>query len=177
MDHYFQLIAERQSCRNFSQKPVEKEKLLQCAEAARLAPSACDSQPWKFIAVNGGELREKVANGIRKTGSNQFTEACPAFFAVLEDAETVERIGCRFKNQDLSSIDLGLSVMQLCLAATDLGLSTCILGVFDEKELKSVLQVPENTRIRLMIAVGYANDASIRPKQRKSLDEILRFAE
>lgn len=175
MADYFELISARESCRNFSEKPVEKEKLMRCAEAAQVAPSACNSQPWEFVVVNGGPLRAMAANCAQQLGMNKFTQNCPAFVAVVEKKAMLRNPIGMVADQKYAKFDLGLATMQFCLAATAQGLSTCILGSIDRKKLKELLGIKED--VFVLIAVGYAADAPLRRKQRKSLDEILKFVE
>ncbi|WP_123054146.1 nitroreductase family protein [Clostridium sp. JN-1] len=176
MTDYFNLIKQRESCRNYTDKTVEKEKLISCIEAARIAPSACNGQPWRFIVVNNREISSKVAKCIQDVVMNKFTEKCPAFIIVLQEKTDIKaRIGGSIKNQDYASVDIGIAVCQLCLAATEQGLSTCIMGWFNEKKLKELLSIPNSKRIRLVISIGYSADKNIRNKVRKSIDEIAKF--
>lgn len=176
MTNYFDLINKRESCRNYKDKPVEKEKLIACIEACRIAPSACNGQPWKFIVVNNKELSSKVAKCVQNLVMNKFTDKCPAFIIILEEKSDIKaRIGGTIKNQDFSSIDIGIATAHLCLAATELELSTCIMGWFNEKELKKLLSIPKSKRIRLVVSIGYSADKKLRNKIRKSIDEISLF--
>ncbi|AYD39983.1 NAD(P)H nitroreductase [Clostridium fermenticellae] len=176
MNNFFDLIEKRESCRNYSNKPVEKEKLISCIEAARIAPSACNGQPWRFIIINNKELSFKVAKCIEDLVMNKFTEKCPAFIIVLQEKTDIKaRIGAKIKNQDYSSIDIGIASCQLCLEATEQGLSTCIMGWFNEKKLKNLLNIDPSKRIRLVISIGYSADTEIRKKIRKNIDEIAKF--
>ncbi|AWI05232.1 nitroreductase family protein [Clostridium drakei] len=176
MTNYFDLINKRESCRNYEDKPVEKEKLIACIEACRIAPSACNGQPWKFIVVNNKELSFKVAKCLQNLVMNKFTDKCPAFIIILEEKSDIKaRIGGTIKNQDYSSIDIGIATAHLCLAATELGLSTCIMGWFNEKELKTLLSIPKSKRVRLVVSIGYSADKKLRNKIRKSIDEISLF--
>lgn len=177
MKDFFDLVRSRQSCRNFSTRPVEHEKLVRCGEAARLAPSACNSQPWEFVAVEGGPLLEKVSACARALGGNAFTRKCPAFVAVTEKAALLREDGATAKDQKYAKFDMGLAAMQFCLAATEQGLSTCILGAVDKQELTRLLCGEGGAGVFVLIAVGYAADDSLRKKQRKDLGEVLRFAE
>ncbi|HBQ47208.1 MAG TPA: NAD(P)H nitroreductase [Ruminococcaceae bacterium] len=174
MKDFFDLIRMRQSCRSFSEKPVEKEKIVRCVEAARLAPSACNSQPWGFVVVNGGKLRESAAQSAQGAGANHWAENCPAFVAV------VERSGLAGEpvDQKWGKFNLGLAAMQFCLAATEQGLSTCMIGAFDEEKAKKAMRLSPEERLCLLIAVGYAADGDpLRKKDRRSLRDVLRFAE
>ena len=176
MDSFFELISKRQSCRSYSGQKVEREKLEKCIDAARLAPSACNSQPWSFTAVSSDELAPKVAKCLQEMGMNKFTDACPAFIIITEETATLSaRLGGKVKNQEYAPIDIGLATAQLCLAATEQGLSTCIIGWFNESALKDLLGIPKAKRIRLVIAVGYAAEEELRQKNRKKLEDITRF--
>lgn len=176
MNSFFDLIKKRESCRNYAKKPVEKEKLIACMEAARISPSACNSQPWSFVVVNSSEISPKVAACLQDGGMNKFTENCPAFIVVVEEQATLKsRVGGAIKHQDFRSVDIGIATAHLCLAATEQGLSTCIMGWLNEKKLKELLSVPNSKRIRLVIGVGYSADDKLRTKIRKSMDEIAQF--
>ena len=94
---------------------------------------------------------------------------------VEEKAKLSERVVQKFKSQDFASIDLGLTTAHLCLAATEQGLSTCILGWLNEAKLKELLRIPASKRVRLGIAVGYAATDALRPKQRKPLEDLVRY--
>lgn len=176
MNNYFDLINKRESCRNYLDKQVEKEKLVACIEACRIAPSACNEQPWKFIVVNNRELSLKVAKCLQDIVMNKFTDKCPAFIIVMEDKGDIKaRVGGAIKNQDYASIDIGIATAQLCLAAVEQGLSTCIMGWFNEKKLKKLLGIEASRRIRLVISIGYSADKKLRRKVRKSMEEISQF--
>lgn len=173
---FMDLTLKRESCRNFADKKVEKQDLVSCIEAARHSPSACNSQPWHFIVVNDSALSPKIAQCTQDLGMNKFTNQCPAFIVVCqESANATAKIGGVITNQQFAPIDIGLSVSHLCYRATELGLSTCILGWFNEKRVKTLLKLPKNKRVRLILAVGYANSEKIRTKKRKSLDEIMTY--
>lgn len=176
MKDFMDLVQSRESCRNYSQRPVEREKLIQCGEAARLAPSACNSQPWEFVAVDGGPLLEEVSECARALGGNAFTRKCGAFVAVVEKTAMLRNASGLHPDQKYAKFDMGLAAMQFCLEATQQGLSTCILGSVDKAELKRLL-CPEDGEVLVLIAVGYAADDSLRRKQRKDFGEVLRFAE
>lgn len=174
--NFFDLINRRESCRNFSDRPVEKEKLIKCIEAARLAPSACNSQPWSFKAVNNKEMAAKLAPCLQDLGMNKFTDKCPAFIVITEEKATLSaKFGGILKSQHFAQMDIGIAATHICLAATELGLSTCILGWFKEDKIKSELNIPNTKRIRLVIAIGYAATQDIRDKKRKSFEEIAEF--
>lgn len=166
------LVQVRQSDRKYKAQPVEKEKIMKCLEAARLSPSACNSQPWKFIVVDSRQLLWQMADAACGTGMNKFTYQVPVMVAVvLEKMNVTARIGSMLKDKDYSMMDLGMAVEHFCLQAAELGLGTCIMGWFNEKKIASLLGVPRGKRIPLLISVGYP-DGPTRQKIRKDMDEI-----
>ena len=166
---FAELAKKRQSDRKYKEQAVEKEKLIQCLETARISPSANNSQPWKFVVVDDIEKKNQIAEYTIGLGMNKFTLQCPVLVAVvLERQNFMSTIGSMIKNKDYSLFDLGIAVNQFCLQATDLGLGTCIIGWFDEKKIKKILGV-RNRRIPLLISVGYP-DSQTRDKVRKPLE-------
>ena len=179
MSDYFDLIARRESCRNFDpNRPVEKEKLQRCAEAAWIAPSACNGQPWKYLIMTNPELNEKLRPLMMELGMNKFVKNCPAFAVVLEEATVLKvSLSQKFKDQDFAPIDVAFSASQFCYAATEQGLSTCIIGWHNEQKIRELFGLPKTTRVRLILAIGYAADETLRKKQRKPIDDVIRFYE
>ena len=166
---FAELAKKRQSDRKYKDQAVEREKLVQCLETARISPSANNSQPWKFVVVDDFEKKEQIAECSIGLGMNKFTHQCPVIVAVvLEKQNFMSTIGSMIKNKDYSLFDIGIAVNQFCLQAADLGLGTCIIGWFDEKKIKKILGV-RNRRIPLLIRVGY-HDAPTRDKVRKPLE-------
>jgi nitroreductase len=178
MEEFFELINKRQSCRKYLDKSVGKEKLIKCIEAARIAPSACNSQPWHFTVVNNKELASKVALCLQDKIMNKFTSECPAFIVVVEESGNLtSRAGALIKQQDYRSVDIGIAAEHICLSAAAQELGSCILGWFNEKELKNLLNISKLKRIKLVIAIGYPKDDNIRNKVRKNINEISTFIE
>lgn len=171
--NFFELISKRESCRDYASRKVEREKLVRCIQAARIAPSACNAQPWHFTIVDDPALQPAMAHACQGMGMNRFANQVPAFIVVEEDRESLlPRIGGKWKDQDYVSVDLGIAATHICLAATEQGLSTCMLGWFREKELKQLLHLPKHRRVRLVICVGYSNGAPLRKKMRRDLRDI-----
>jgi len=167
---FYELITKRQSERQYDVRPVESDKMMQCIQAARLAPSACNAQPWKFIVVDEPELKKQLASATAGMGMNKFAFDAPAIVAiVLEKPNVMSKIGSVLKGKEYTLIDIGIAAAHFCLQATDLGLGTCIIGWFDEKKVRKLLQVPNKKRIPLLLTVGYATN-EIRTKQRKELN-------
>lgn len=177
MSSFIELVNKRESCRNFdlSKKP-EKEQLIRCIETARLAPSACNSQPWSFVIVNNPEKSSAVAKCVEGMGMNKFAENCPSFIIICEEkANLTASLGSIVKNQHYAQMDIGIAAAHISYAATDQGLSTCIMGWFNEKKLLKELGLNTDKRIRLVLAVGYAKESQLRNKKRKTLDEIMTY--
>ena len=172
---FIKLAAKRQSVRAYKYKPVENEKLLRCIEAARLAPSACNAQPWKFIVVDEPELKNKIADltSNRLLPLNHFTKQAPVHVVlVMEKPNLTSGIGSSLRNKHFPLIDIGIAAEHFCLQATYEGLGTCMIGWFNEKEVKRLLGIPRNKRAMLIITVGYSSDDRIRDKKRKPISEI-----
>ena len=170
-----ELLSLRQSCRNYdAARPVAEEDVLTCARAMRLAPSACNAQPY-HITVCRGDLAVQVAKCTQGMGMNAFASNAPCFFVVSEGAyNATARAGSKLKDQDYRSVDIGIAVAQMTLQAADLGLGTCILGWFDEKKLMRLLGL--DGRVRVVIALGHPVEGDpIRPKVRKDLEDLVSF--
>lgn len=174
-----ELINQRQSVRKYMDKTVEKEKIEKLIEAVHIAPSACNSQPWKLIIVDEPELKNKVALAtFSKTVSfNRFAEEAPVIAVlVIEKAKIIARIGGSIKNQEYPMYDIGIAAAHFCLQATELGLGTCMIGWFDEKKIKELLKIPAKRKVGLVITVGYQpEDYKHRKKIRKPINEICSF--
>ena len=174
-----ELINRRQSVRRYQDKPVEREKLQQLIEAVRFAPSASNSQPWKLILVDEPELKDKVANATfsKLVAFNKFApQAAVMAVIVIEKPKMITQIGGSVKNREFPLIDIGIAAEHFCLQATELGLSTCMLGWFSEKKIKQLLSIPKKKRIGLVITLGYeTEDYNQREKTRKSVEEMSSF--
>ncbi len=176
---FIELITKRQSVRKYIDKPIEKEKLMRCIEAARLAPSASNAQPWKFIIIDNPELKEKVTKETYDlvASFNKFVHQAPIIIAItLEKPTLVNRLGGRIKKKEWKLIDVGIAAEHICLQATEEGLGTCMLGWYNERKIKTLLNIPEKRSLALLISVGYfAEDYKQREKIRKPLDEVCSF--
>ena len=145
---------------------------MKCLEAARLSPSACNAQPWKFVVVDDKEKLAVMADAAEGLGMNKFTHGVPVMVAVvLEKMNASAKLGSLVKNKDYCMLDLGMAVEHFCLQAAELGLGTCIMGWFDEKRIAGLLNVPRGKRIPLIISLGYPA-APTRNKVRKPMDAI-----
>ena len=172
---FSQLITVRQSVRKYANRPVPEETLDRLVEAVRLSPSASNSQPWRLILVTDPALRDRVARATfsRLVSFNRFAVQVPVLAVlVVEKPKVITQIGGRLKDRDFPLIDIGIAAAHFCLQAADLGLGTCMLGWFDEAVIRELLHIPASRRIGLVITLGYAAEAQIRPKQRKSTSRM-----
>jgi nitroreductase len=170
--NFSELVKVRQSTRKYADKPVEKEKMLQCLETARLSPSACNSQPWKFVLVDRPDLKAQVAECAASLGMNRFARQAPVIVAVvLEKMKLTASLGSVLKDKEYRLMDIGIAVNQFCLQAAALDLGTCIIGWFDEKRVKELLKIPKSRRIPLLVSVGYPDDEN-RNKVRRPVEKM-----
>ncbi|MCF7956727.1 MAG: nitroreductase family protein [Phycisphaerae bacterium] len=175
---FLELAAKRQSVRGYMDKPVEHEKIERCLQAARLAPSACNSQPWKFIVIDNEELKNKVASATcsNLVSINSFSAQAPVLVLVISEKQKLSaKLGSIIKNRQLKMIDIGIAAEHFCLQATEEGIGTCMMGWFAESKVNKLLQIPKNKRVELVISVGYPDSEQIRPKSRKPIDKIRTF--
>jgi len=172
-----EIIVSRQSERGYLEKVVEDDKLARILEAGRMSPSACNSQPWKFIVVNEPALREKVAMAAssKELGFNNFIGQAPVLIVVVKGkGKVISRVGGTVKDKDYSLIDVGIAAENICLQALAEGLGTCIIGWFNEKKVKELLDIPASRRAELILTLGYPSKER-RAKRRKDPDEVISY--
>ena len=175
---FLDLANKRYSVRNYKNTPVPQEKIDQCIEAARLAPSACNSQPWKFIIVNDLKLINKLARATFEgiLSFNHFAFKAPVLILIVSERQKAfAKFGSIVKRKNFSLMDIGIAAEHFCLQAAEEGLGTCMLGWFNEKKVKKTLSIPKLKRVELIISVGFSADDNIPHKKRKSVDEILSY--
>lgn len=176
METFLDLVASRQSDRAYDKsRDVEPEKLERILQAARLAPSACNAQPWKFVVVTDKELSVKVGKATASLGMNKFAKDAPVHILVVEESANITSLlGAKIKDKHFPLIDIGIAAAHITLAAEAEGLGSCILGWFDEKELKKLLGIPSSRRLLLDITIGYPAKAK-RPKSRKAKEKVVSY--
>ena len=175
MNNFHQLVLQRQSDRAYTSAPVEQEKIERILATVRMAPSACNAQPWKFIVVDNPELKNNIADATsnRVLGMNHFTKQAPVHIVVVEEnANFTSNFGAWVKKTHYPHIDLGIAAAHLCLAAAEEGLGTCMIGWFDEKKVKKLLSIPREKKVVLVITLGYPAQ-STREKKRKAIEQIV----
>ena len=158
-------IKNRQSIRDYEDRPVPEEKLRNVLEAARLAPSASNRQRWKFIVVRDSNRRQELARAAG--GQPHLAKAPVVIAAVATMPEYVMMSGV-----PAYAVDLAIAVDHMTLAAVDEGLGTCWIGRFSQEEVRNILKVPKHYRIVTILPLGFPRQMG-RPKIRKSLDDIV----
>ncbi|MHC1787535.1 MAG: nitroreductase family protein [Christensenellales bacterium] len=173
------VMKNRESCRSYDTgRPISPETISRLLEAATLAPSAGNGQPWRFVVVTRRETLDSLAALTQGLGINTWVAGAPCIIAVWEHIadRMVARYTSRYVDRGWPLVDIGLAAENLCLAATQAGLGTCILGWFDEEKAKALLDIPAGSRLALLITLGYpAEPAPPRPKKRLPLEEVARF--
>jgi len=172
------LIKTRQSDRKYLDKSVERKKIERCLEAARLAPSASNTQPWEFIVVEEPELKNKVAHATYSDliKFNRFVPSAPVLVVLNSwKPKLLYAIGGILKNRQFNLIDVGIAAEHFCLQAAEEGLGTCILGWFQTRKIMKLLDIKAPKKPALVITLGYSGHEKIRDKKRKSIDEIRKY--
>ncbi len=176
---FLELVKTRQSTRSYDpDRSVEREKVERCIEALRLAPSACNAQPWKLVIVDDPELKAAVARAAasKLLGFNHFSKQAPVLVVVVrEEPNLTSKLGSVLKDKPYTLMDIGIAVEHFCLQATAEGLGSCIMGWFDELAVKKLLGIPKNKRAELILSLGYPAKPDIRQKIRKPVQEICSF--
>ena len=173
---FLEIANARQSCRSYDEnRPVEPEKLQRVLEAARLAPSACNGQPYLLTVCTGEKAKEVALLTRGMGGMNKFAVQAPVCIVISEGAyNRTAALGAKVKGNDYRSIDIGIMTAYLTAEATAQGLSTCILGWLDDEKIRAA--VGTNSATRLVVTLGYAaEDDRLRSKKRKELHELVRF--
>ena len=170
--NFMEIAHNRQSVRGYDEaRVVEREKLDAILEAARLAPSACNGQPYHFTVVKG-DLAKEVAKATQGMGMNKFASQAPVLIVISEMPYVKSAaMGAKVKNNDYRSIDIGITTAYLTAEAAAQGLGTCILGWFDDDKIRKLCGI--EYPVRLVITVGYPKDDTIRPKKRKDIAELV----
>lgn len=161
-------ILKRRSVRSYLDKPVEEDKLMEVLEAGRLAPSACNNQPWKLVVVKDPNIRKSLAQAC---DNQSFVGTAPVVIVGCITGKGFNMGG--WYNSNI--LDLALALDHMTLQAAHLGLGTCWIGAFNEKEVKELLNIPESIRVAAIIILGYPKSDKVYEKDRKQLEELVSF--
>lgn len=175
---FLQLVLSRRSIRQYAEKPVEREKILTCLEAARLAPSADNVQPWRFLVIDDPGLKarfaEEVFSGVYFF--SRFAAKAPVLIVILAKLDVVaNRIGRHIQGIHYYLIDIGIAGEHIVLQAEELGLGTCWIGWFNTKKTRKLLNIPRKYKIVSLMSLGYYEKRPLKGKKRKTLSEIVWF--
>jgi len=178
--NFLQLVKTRHSVRKFLEQPIDKAALYKCVEAARLAPSANNAQPCRFMVVDEPELKEKLAkhafNGIYT--SSRWVSQSPALIVILTHLDWIsDRIGKQITGIHYYFVDAGIAGEHFILQAQELEIETCWIGWFSSKGVKKALNLPHKYRPVAIIAAGYSDTKKAVRRKRRSLSEICWFNE
>jgi nitroreductase len=172
------LLRRRRSIRRYLETPVEPEKVRACLEAARIAPSSHNAQPWRFVVVDDASLKDRLAtaafSGIY--GVSKFAAKAPVLVVLLAKRDFVaHHLGARFQKVPYFLIDMGIAGEHFVLQAEEMGLATCWMGWINYRRIRKVLRVPRKFMIVAMLPLGYAEKRPQREPPRRTLEEIAFF--
>ena len=169
MEGILDLIRTRQSTRSYTGEAISADKLMLILEAGRLSPSARNTQPWRFYATQRPELMNKLGVSFDALQRNLFVKDASAVIAITEEP-LPEEIEMRRR---YAEYDIGMAIMQICLEAESLGVATCILGTYNEGDVKEILDIPADRSVAMVICLGVSAEDGVRPKKRKDSDEAI----
>ena len=175
--NFTEIAENRQSCRSYNpEREVEQKKIMQILESARLAPSACNGQPYQ-ITVCQGESAKNVAKATQGLGMNKFANDAPVLLVISERPYVASAaFGARVRNNDYRSIDIGIVAAYITAEAAAQGLGSCILGWLDDAKIREICGLEEP--VRLVITIGYPKDQEkLRAKKRKDMNDLVKFVE
>jgi nitroreductase len=166
------VISERGSIRKYTDASIPESDLHTILEAARLAQSAANRQPWQFIVVTNKAVKETLVDAAHRPGRppQSSVRTAAAIIVCLADPEMSRPVG-PFNG---FLIDLAIAIENMALTAWELGIGSCWIGAFQEDKVKALLTIPENLRVVSLLTLGYP-DEQPRPKDRKSLTEIIHY--
>jgi nitroreductase len=171
-----EILTARRSVRAFDpERPVPPEHVLAMCEAAQLAPSACDTQIARFIAVTDPELRRQVcAQGMGSVVRNKFSAKAPLILVGCADIDVAaNRVAGKIIGLEYYQLDMGIAMEHIVLKATELGLGTCWVGWINEDNLREILGIPGHVRVMALLAVGYSTETVSLKRTRKPLRKIV----
>jgi len=166
---FYEVIRTRRSVRSFKKESIPEEVLNRILDAARVAPSGGNRQPWKFILVKDDTLKQKL---VSVCNNQKFIANAPIIVVACGQRLPVNRGG--YMGEMSILLDVSIAFTHLILAARAEGLGTCWIGAFDNNEIKKLLEVPEGYEVVAATPLGYpSEDVFIGPRNRKNLDEIV----
>lgn len=168
MDGILELIKNRQSTRAYNGDKISEDQLLKILEAGRLSPSARNTQPWKFYATYNPKLLADISASFDAIGRNLFVKNASAVIAITEEP-LPDGIEMRRR---YAEYDIGMAIMQMCLEAESIGVASCILGTYNEDDIKTIFDIPSDKSVAMVICFGISAESAVRPKNRRSCDDV-----
>jgi len=173
-------VQERRSIRRYIDRPVDRDKILVCLEAARLAPSADNAQPWRFLVLDDISLKQQfcdeVFTGIYSV--SKFAKKAPILIVILARLNIIaHRVGKQIQDIQFHLLDIGIAGEHIVLQAEELGLGTCWIGWFNTRKARKVLKIPREYKLVSLLSMGYYEQKPSKQKKRRELDEIVWFNE
>ncbi|HUX05745.1 MAG TPA: nitroreductase family protein [Acidobacteriota bacterium] len=176
-----EVIESRRSVRAYADRPVDRSLIAECIEAVRFAPSACNVQPWRFLAVDEPGLRDRLAaaafSGIYK--ATRFAADAPVLMVLLTRFDWfVQGAGRQIQGTQYHLLDAGIAGEHFVLRAAEFGLGTCWIGWYNRRKLRKILRIPRRYRVCAMIALGWpAEDFKSKEKLRHQAGQLISFNE
>jgi nitroreductase len=165
---FIDLAKQRVSVRSYTKAPINREALDEILEAGRLAPTACNNQPFQFIVVQN----EDNLSALAKCYPGDWFKEAPCVIAICTlESKAWKR--SRYDNRSYADVDAAIAADHMTLAAADLGLGTCWIGAFDPKAVRTILNIPRSAEPLVLLTLGHPNENG-RPKQRKPLNKLVR---
>jgi len=175
-----EILRKRHSLRRYADRQPERSVINACLEAARIAPSAQNSQLWRFHVIDDPAMRDEIALAASSGRylPSKFIRRAPVIIALLAKTDIrINRIGTFLQGVQYYLFDLGIACQQLVLRAGELGLGSCYIGWFDVNAVRALLSVPKNEHLVCLLALGYPPDGYQPPgaHNRKELHTIARY--
>ncbi|MEO0136906.1 MAG: nitroreductase family protein [candidate division WOR-3 bacterium] len=166
---FYEVIKKRRSVRKYKSDPLPDEVLKRILEAGRIAPSAKNIQPWKFVVIKDSETKKRIAEACR--GQHWMADA-----DVIICGCALEKIAWGRMGGYMSSfaVDLAIAMDHIILAATNEGLGTCWIGAFEEKKVKEILGIPDDVRVVALTPIGYPAEEP-KDRGRKEFHEVVAY--
>jgi len=176
----FKVIKERASVREYAERPIEEEKLNLILESARLAPSASNTQPLHFYVVKDKKkikaLSKKMPLGSHLVINSFIAEAPVVIVATAGPLSFLQKVASFIVNKRWYYLDVAIALEHMVLTAQELGIGSCWIGWFDEKKIKTLLDIPKEEEVIALLTLGYPKEGYLpHHKGRKKLEEIVRF--
>jgi nitroreductase len=174
------LIYQRRSIRRYLDTPVDRENIMKCIEAAHLAPSADNVQPWRFLIIDDPEIKDRLTKEVFSGvySISKFAAKAPVLIVILARLDIIaNRIGKEIQNIHFYLLDIGIAGEHFVLQAEELGLGTCWIGWFNIRRTRKILEIPRKYKIVSLMSLGYYEKKPRRERKRKPLDKIAWFNE